>query len=145
MKKLLLLSIILTSCLFVRAQDIHFTFDNAEMTNDGVNDFYEVDVLIQTLNGTGSFKLGSGQLYFNYNTVSFGENVAANNKIEITHPNAGGYIAGQYVDAAAADIYGGFTINDNTTSRVSWAFSQVFSSSTFANDNVDDTPRLLCH
>lgn len=128
------------------AQDIHFTFANAETTNDGTNDFFEVDVMMQTINTTGTFKLGSGQLYFNYNIAAFGSNVFANSKVEFSYPDGEGYICAQGVDAAAgAKIYGSFTVNDNTTSRVSWAFSQIFSASTFAADNVIETPTKLCH
>ncbi|MDP5157745.1 MAG: T9SS type A sorting domain-containing protein [Flaviramulus sp.] len=141
----LLAAIILFVVTVSYSQDIHFTFANTQNTNDGMNDFFETDVMIQTINATGSFKLGSGQLYFTYNTLAFGENIFANSKIEVTQPNAGGYICGQYVDAAAASIYGTFTINDNTTARVSWAFSQAFSSSTFAADNVTPTATKLCH
>jgi len=126
------------------SQDIHFTFENAQNTNDGSNDYYEVDVMIQTINSTGTFKLGSGQLYFTYSTAAFGNNVFANTSFAVTYPNPD-YIAGQNVDAAAAPLYGPFTTNDNTNSRVSWAFSQAFSSSTIAADNVTATPMKLCH
>ena len=143
MNRLMLVTVLLVVTIS-NAQDIHFTFANAQNTNDGSNDFYEVDVMIQTINTTGSFKLGSGQLYFTYNTSAFGENVFANTAFTVTKTNPD-YIAGQYVDAAAADIYGPFTTNDNTTSRVSWAFSQAFSSSTFAAANVTPTPKKLCH
>ena len=142
-------TIMVAALLFVAAishsQDIHFTFENTQNTNDGTNDYFETDVMIQTINTTGSFKLGSGQLYFTYNTLAFGENVLANSRIETTQPNAEGYICGQYIDAAAANIYGTFVVNDNTTSRVSWAFSQAFSSSTFAADNVTPTATKLFH
>ena len=126
------------------SQDIHFTFANAQNTNDGVDDYYEVDVMIQTINSTGSFKLGSGQLYFNYNTAAFGTNVFANSGVTITQPNPD-YICGQYVDIAAAGIYYNFTLNDNTISKLSWAFSQFYSSATFADDNVGETPVKLIH
>ncbi|NCP51030.1 MAG: T9SS type A sorting domain-containing protein [Flavobacteriales bacterium] len=144
MNRLMLIAVLFAVSI-MSAQDIHFTFANTQNTNDGVNDFFETDVMIQTINSTGSFKLGSGQLYFTYNTAAFGENVLANSRIETTQPNAGGYICGQYVDAAAAGIYGTFVVNDNTTSRVSWAFSQAFSSSTFAADNVTPTATKLFH
>ena len=124
------------------AQNINFTFANAQKTNDGSNTYYEADVLISS---TTPFKLGSGQLYFNYNTAAFGTNVKNNNAFTATQPNADGYICGQYVDAAAASIYSTFTVNDNTASRVSWAFSQAFSTSTFANNNVTSTPTKLIH
>lgn len=143
MNRLMFITMLLVVSI-INAQDIHFTFANAQNTNDGSNDYYEVDVMIQTINATGSFKLGSGQLYFTYNTAAFGSNVFANTAFTVTKTNPD-YIAGQYVDAAAADIYGPFTSNDNTTSRVSWAFSQAFSSSTFAADNVTATPAKLCH
>ncbi|MCF6279429.1 MAG: T9SS type A sorting domain-containing protein [Flavobacteriaceae bacterium] len=133
------------------AQNIKFTFMNAVNTNDGSNDFYEADVLIET-NGVADFKVGSGQLYFNYNTAAFGTNVNAANRFEVTQPNGtigsgsgDGYICGQFVDAAAAPVYGNFVINDNTTSRVSWSFSEVFSSETFVANNVTIVPAKLIH
>lgn len=142
----LMLTITLSFGFFLsHAQDIHFTFENSQNTNDGTNDYFETDVMIQSINTSGSFKLGSGQLYFTYNTLAFGENVFANGKIETTQPNEDGYICGQYIDAAAASLYGTFVVNDNTTSRVSWAFSQAFSSSTIAIDNVTATPTKLFH
>lgn len=142
--KKLITALVLLVGLSTYSQDIHFTFANAMKTNAGVDNYYEVDVMIQTINATGSFKLGSGQLYFDYNTAAFGTNVKANASFTVTQPNPA-YICGQYVDAAAANIYGPFTTNDNTTSRVSWAFSQAFSSSTFAAVNVTATPTKLCH
>jgi hypothetical protein len=134
-----------TICTQVTAQDIEFTFENSQNTNDGTYDYYEVDVMIKTINSTADFKLGSGQLYFTYNTAAFGENVKANNTIETSQANPD-YICGQDLDAAAAAaIYGTFTVNDNTTNRVSWAFSQTFSSSTFAANNVTSAAKKLMH
>lgn len=144
MKKIATLFVLL--CAFsANAQDIEFTFENPENTNDGSFDYYEVDVMIATINASGSFKLGSGQLYFNYNTTAFGLSVFDNSNIEVTQDNAQGYIAGQFIDAAAAAIYSSFTTNDNTDSRVSWSFTQFFSSNTFAADNVTSVPTKLCH
>ena len=138
------IALTLTMFTQVMGQDIEFTFENAQNTNDGTNDYYEVDVMLKTINSTADFKLGSGQLYFTYNTAAFGENVKANNTIETSQANPD-YICGQNVDAAAAAIYGTFTVNDNTTNRVSWAFSQTFSSSTFAANNVTSTAKKLVH
>lgn len=126
-------------------QNIKFTFENAENTNDGSNDFYEADIMIQTIDGQADFKLGSGQIYFNYNSLAFGENVKANSMFTVTQNNASNYVCGQYIDAFAADVYSGFVINDNTTSRVSWAFSQTFSESTFTADNITAIPAKLIH
>lgn len=143
-KTLALVAIAFLAFAQTNAQDIEFTFENAQKTNDGTNDYYEVDVMIKTINNTESFKLGSGQLYFTYNTAAFGENVKANNVLETSQPNPD-YICGQFVDAAAAGIYGTFTVNDNTSNRVSWAFSQTFSSSTFADSNVTNVAKKLVH
>ena len=144
MKKIASLFVIL--CAFsINAQDIEFTFENPQNTNEGGFDYYEVDVMIATVNASGSFKLGSGQLYFNYNTAAFGLSVFDNSNIEVSQDNVQGYIAGQNIDAAAAAIYSSFTTNDNTDSRVSWSFSQFFSSNTFAADNVTSVPTKLCH
>jgi len=65
------------------SQDVSFAFANAQNTNDGSNDFYEVDVMISSTSG---FKLGSGLLYFNYNTAAFGTNVNANGGLTVTQP-----------------------------------------------------------
>lgn len=153
--KQLLLAVLLLVGTLGYSQNIKFTFENAMNTNDGTNDFYEADVMIGTIDGQADFKLGSGQIYFNYNEAAFGPNVQANGNFTVTQPNGdldlplsngGGYICGQGVDAtAAAAIYGGFVVNDNTTFRVSWAFTQVFGSSTFALNNVLATPRRLIH
>ncbi len=128
--------------LFAQAQTIRLTFANAENTNDGTDDYYEADIYIETADGLADFKVGSGQIYFNYNTLAFGENVKANGNFEVIATNPD-YLVGQYIDAAPANIYGTQVINDNITSRVSWAFLQSFSSSTFAVNNVTSTPVKL--
>ena len=48
MNRLMLVTVLLVVTIS-NAQDIHFTFANAQNTNDGSNDFYEVDVMIQTI------------------------------------------------------------------------------------------------
>ena len=107
-KKIIALTIIL-GVGTIYGQDITYTFANAQNTNDGSNDFYEVDVLIKS---SADFKLGSGQLYFNYNIAAFGPNVSANGKLEYTQPT--GYILGEVYGFPA---YKGFIQNDNTSSR----------------------------
>ena len=139
------LCMMLMTSLSYAQEDIRFSFENPQITNDGVDDFYEIDVMIQTHNTTtGTFKLGSGQLYFNYNTAAFGDNVVSNNRLEVSYPS-GEYIAGQNIDVVAFPIYSNFVKNDNTASRFSWAFSQTYGESTFAADNVTPTPAKLCH
>jgi len=129
----------------VQGQDIHFTFANGQNTSDGVNEYFEIDVMVQTINDTGDLKLGSGQLYFNYNRDAFGEDVAESGGLEVSYANEGGYLCGQMLDGGAMDVYGAFIKNDNTLSRVSWNFSQIFSESTFDASNVTSEPRKLVH
>ncbi|WP_299440126.1 immunoglobulin-like domain-containing protein [uncultured Aquimarina sp.] len=136
-KNLTLALALVSGLISVQAQDITFTFANAQNTNDGMDDFYEVDVLIES---TVDFKLGSGQLYLNYNTAAFGTNVSAGGNLEYTQPN--GYILGEVYGFPA---YTSFIQNDNTTSRVSLSFQQGVSSGTITAENVTGTPKLLFH
>lgn len=126
-----------------KAQDIEFTLANAEITNDGMDDYFEVDVYISS---SSDFKLGSGQIYFNYNTLAFGENISLNNNLEYSHGNIGAgspYILDQdYL--GAFPIYSNFVQGDNTDSRMAVSFQQAIGESAFAN-NITNTPTPLLH
>ena len=124
------------------SQNIQISIANAQNTNDGANDYYEADITIQTIDGQADFKLGSGQLYFNYNTAAFGDDVDANNRFEVTADYGSGYFLGEM--AGFTNFYDITTINDNTTSRVSWAFSQGVSSGAMT-EIVGSTPKLMVH
>ena len=143
MKKKLPLILLLFISTMMLGQDLNFTFVNAHNTNDGGNDYYEADIYIAS---TVDFKLGKGQLYFNYNTAAFGKSIDANNGIDLTTPDGEGYICRQGVDvASAAKIYSDFIITDNTDMIVSVTLNQTFSSSTFAANNVTSTPTKFFH
>jgi hypothetical protein len=126
---------------FAAHSQIYFTFANAQNTNDGSFDYYEVDVMIHTA-GTG-FELGSGELFFLYNTAAFGNNINANGAFEVTHTYPG-YICGEYFEVTGGYIYNytGFTTNDDTDFRVSWKFSPL---QIAFPSNVTGTPAKLCH
>ena len=129
-------------------ENIQFSFANAQNTNDGTNDFFEVDVMVKTTGN--SFKLGSGQLFFNYNSLAFGEYISAFNNIEITFPFSEGYIAGQPIDSDPnTAMYSDFRVFDNTQDSVdswfSWTFNQNSSGSNIAANNVTSTASKLCH
>lgn len=119
----------------VYAQDLTFTFANVANTNDGTDDFYEADIFIQS---SEDFKVGSGQIYFTYNPVAFGENIKASGNFEFLQP-AGSITAQENV----LPIYGPFIDNDNTTFRVSTAFLQALSSGSIVGNNVTSTPAHL--
>ena len=139
MKKLLLLSslFILTST-FLNAQNLALTFDDAKITNDGTNDYYEVDVMIMRTS-TSNFKLGTGQFYVDYNPAAFGTSIGdATVDFEYT---AGSILA----ETNVLSIYGDPIINSNTNGTVSIAWQQALSAGSIAADNVTDTPAVLGH
>ena len=118
-------------------------------TTDGIDDFYEADIMIESMEG---FQLGSGALYFNYNTDAFGENIASDSIIEITYPQYD-YVLGERL-WSFLEIYSDFNTSDNTTSRVrfSWegylSAEAIYQNHSFKNpagNNVIPTPRELLH
>lgn len=123
----------------LNAQNIEFTFANAQTTNDGSDDFYEVDVMIATVDGQADFKLGKGQVYINYNAAAFGSNINTGGGLEITHDT--GYILNQ---SNVLDYYSTFTANDNSSSRFSFAYQQGINSGSMV-DNVTNIPAKLFH
>lgn len=117
------------------AQDVIFNLANPQITGGGSS--YEVDVLISS---SATFKLGSGQLYFNYNTSAFGTNVVLNNRVTITQPS--GSILATNV---GFPFYNSFLATDNSTSRFSFAWQQALSSSCLVSNNITGTDQLLFH
>lgn len=133
-KKIQLLVLILITPLCF-GQNITFTFENARNTNDGTDDFYEADIYIAS---DVDFKLGSGQIYFTYNTAAFGSNIHTNGNFEYMQP--AGSILGEVYGFPA---YKDFIVNDNTTSRVSTSFQQGVSSGTITANNVTSSSKHL--
>lgn len=135
MKTKLLIPLLLLCTLLVSAQDIHFTIDNARITNDGIDNFYEADIYMES---SIDFKLGSGQVYFTYNEAAFGPNISDNGNFDYLQP-VGSILAETYGFPAYKD----FIQNDNTTFRVSTAFQQGVSSGTITENNVTGIPKHL--
>lgn len=141
MKKLLFNTLLsLCSIYSIHAQDVSFTFANAQNTNGGNS--YEVDVMISSVSG---FKLGSGQLYFNYNTAAFGTNVVANSKVTITRPVSS--VLGTLVGTPPFqfDFYNNFVENDNNTSRFSFSWQHAFSEACLSGNNITNSAVVLFH
>lgn len=138
--KLIFIAVLLLFISFniVQAQDITYAFANVQNTNDGVHDYYEVDVL---LSSTTDFKLGTGQIYLNYNTAAFGTNVFANNNITFSNDFSSGYLLGEF--QGFTNYYSTIS-NDNTTSRVSFAWIQEVSEGALSTD-ITSTTALLFH
>ncbi|WP_422105426.1 BspA family leucine-rich repeat surface protein [Winogradskyella sp.] len=122
--------------------DVTVAFANAQITDDGMDNYYEADIVIS---GTTDFYIGSGQVYLEYNTAAFGENVATNNSIEYSQPD--GTILG-YSFGAFSPAYRDFVQNDNTTSRVSLSFQQnigLAGLETAPELAITSTPKVLFH
>lgn len=142
MKYITYLSIFLAQllCTSLFAQDVSFFLTNARVTNDGVDNFYEVDVMAKSEAG---FKLGSGQLYLNYNAAAFGPNIHSNGALAVSFPE--GSILTTTV-FSSFNFYEYFVINDNTKSRFSFSWQQAgFSSGCLEEDNIRPAPALLFH
>ena len=121
------------------AMNISFEFANATIVNDGSDDWFEIDVIVST--NTGSYKLGSGQIYLNYNPVAFGNSVFGNGSFEVV---TAGYLLGQLVGSPPFQlgVYGSFVSNDNESTRVSFSWQQALSSGCFS-DNIGTSSSAL--
>ncbi|CAM1359030.1 T9SS type A sorting domain-containing protein [Tenacibaculum xiamenense] len=133
MKKLLYIFIALFSTQLF-SQNISFSFVNARNTSDGTNDFYEADIYIAS---DSDVIIGSGQIYLNYNTEAFGENVHTSGNFEMLQPS--GSILATNFFGGTVNAYNSFVVNDNSTSRVSTSFQQLASSGTIGMPVVNST------
>ena len=129
-------------CQIGYTQNIKISLVNAQNSNDGGIDYYEADIMIQTIDGQADFKLGSGQLYFNYNTDAFGTTAHGNNGFEVTADHGSDYLLGQ--TEGFISFYNISTKNDNLDSRVSWAFTQRVSSGAMTT-MISSAPKLMVH
>ncbi len=139
MRTKITLLILMIVSLSLNAQNIEFTFANSQTTNDGSNDFYEVDVMIAAVDGQADFKLGKGQVYVNYNTAAFGTFINDGGGLVITYDT--GYILSQ---SNILDYYSTFLATDNSLSRFSFSYLQGLNSGSMMN-NVTNTPSKLFH
>lgn len=136
----LIFSLIFIAQFCIHAQDLTFTFANAQNTNDGSDNFYEVDVMAAS---TAGFELGSSQVYINFNTGAFGTNVHANGALTITRPE-GSVLAKKVL--GSFDFYESFTQNDNTDSRFSFSWQQAgFSSACLGGNNITNSAGIVFH
>ncbi len=125
------------------SQNIKISLINPENTNDGTFDYYEADLMIQTIDGQADFKLGSGQVYLNYNTAAFGINVATSGNFEFTADYANGYMLGEKY-LSVLDIFNISQITNNEDYRVSCFFEQTLSSGAI-NELINSSPKMMAH
>ncbi len=135
-------SLILSCSLW--ASDVKFSFQNATITTDAGVQYYEADVLISSQTTTGAFYMSSGQIYLNYNEAAFGQNISANNNMEIEYPSSDYLLNLKDNVAGVLKVYSDPVINDNTTSRLSVAWQQDRAGNCISIE-ITDTPVALFH
>ena len=142
--RLIIMALLLIAVVNMNAQNenLVLTFDNAEITTDGMLDFYEVDILATKMATSPDFKLGSGLIYIDYSEAAFGSGI---NDVQVDFEYPTGSILAQEADAFPAAVYGQQVINSNDMDTVALVWLQSYASSTFALDNVTGVTRVLGH
>ncbi|WP_179218239.1 T9SS type A sorting domain-containing protein [Dokdonia pacifica] len=146
MKQFTLCIIMILGCMTMNAQNIELSFDNAAITNDGANDFYEVDVMITS---DVAYTQGSGQFFLDYNTTAFGTLINGSGGITFERPDTsilGGQTTVEVVPGTVIPLgahYNSFFINDATTSKVSFIWQQNGSAGMIEQNIPANTPVAL--
>jgi len=126
------------------AQTISYSFANAQITYDGANRFYEADIMLST---DTDFQLGLGQFYIDYNTDAFGTNIFGAN-LTFSHPAAPAAGDAEYIldqDAFDAISLYGTVLANNTSSKLSIAWTQSQNSTFYPTITAADSPHKLAH
>lgn len=131
---LILMLFIIWSSFLVKGQDVTYSLTNPRTTTEGADNFFLVDVL--TYSNLG-FKLGSGQLYFNYDTLAFGPNVFNSGALEIIIPDSSILDRTVGNPPFVFNYYGNFITNDNIYSRFSFSWQHDFSHACLDTVNID--------
>lgn len=114
------------------AQEITFSFANPTLTGGSPPTTFEFDVMIQGDAG-GTF-YGDLQVYINYNTLAFGEEVQANGNIVVT---AGSGLPGPFYSLTG--------VNDNSAGTVSIATDYLLDGNTGFAQELTTTPIQILH
>lgn len=117
------------------AQDAVFTATGQRVVVENQDTFVVVDVMAYS---NLNFKLGSGQLYLNYDTMAFGSNVVENENLIYTIPPAS--ILGKKIGVPPLqnNFYNAIVVNDNAFNRVSFSWQHNFSQACLDSLNVNE-------
>ncbi len=143
MKRILITFVICCIAIFTtqaQNENLGLTFANAEITSDGLLDFYEVDV-IAVRTSAADFRLGSSQFYLDYNTAAFGENIDGAT-VEFTYPD--GSIFDFQGFSGSLNVWSDANIVNNTNGTISIANQQVVSGGSYP-ENITLVPNVLGH
>lgn len=148
MKQITLWIAVLLAGMTINAQNIELSFDNAQVTNDGMDSFYEADIIITS---DVTFSLGSGQFFLDYNTDAFGTLINDTGSIDYERPDTT-ILGGQTTVEPAPGIiipigahYSSFVINDSSNSKVSFIWQQNGSGGMIGDNIPANTPLVLAH
>ena len=140
------LTMILAVCT-IQAQDITLSFQNPEVTTEGPDSFYEVDVMIAS---DVAFSMGSGQFFLDYSATAFGTQVANNNRITFERPDTSLLGREVIVDVGGTPVplgahYTSFINNDTEDTKVSFIWQQNASSGMYGDNVPAGMPVVLVH
>lgn len=116
-------------------QDAVFTATGQRVIVENQDTFVVVEVMAYS---NQNFKLGSGQLYLNYDTMAFGSNVVENENFIYTIPVNS--ILGKKIGTPPLqyNFYGDVVVNDNSLNRVSFSWQHDFSHTCLDSLNVNE-------
>ncbi|MBK9255355.1 MAG: hypothetical protein IPM42_07705 [Saprospiraceae bacterium] len=126
--------LVITFFLKTYSQDATFMLTGHRIVHEAGTDYYYVDAMSYSNQG---FKLGSGQLYFTYDTTAFGPNIIANNKMEILLPSASILSKKIGNPPFQFNYYNNLITNDNTFNRVSFSWQHNFSNTCLDSMNMN--------
>ncbi|MBK8700507.1 MAG: hypothetical protein IPN29_13640 [Saprospiraceae bacterium] len=117
------------------AQDAVFTATGQRVVVENQDTFVVVDVMAYS---NQRFKLGSGQLYLNYDTTTFGSNVVENQNFNYTIPTTS--ILGKKIGVPPFqfNFYNNIIVNDNIFNRVSISWQHNFSHTCLDSLNINE-------
>jgi len=118
MKKYLIL-IALWGVVTLNSTSITFNFDNIQITGE-TEKILEFDIMAKA--GEVGTRIGSNQIYLQYNTQAFGENIFLNNNVEITK---GSLLIGELV--AGVPLYNELNFADNAVNTIGIQAEYIFS------------------
>ncbi|MGH1364173.1 MAG: FlgD immunoglobulin-like domain containing protein [Calditrichia bacterium] len=121
-----------TSTIF--AQGLTFTFANGQLTGTGP---YKYRVFVFINADTPGTKLGDTQVYINYNSLAFGDSIAARGKLSSGRTTLLGGNSG------GTELYSIQNIVDHGTNRVCITAAYDFESNTSLANEVPETPTGL--
>lgn len=141
-RTLLIFALACAGSFSMNSQTIAYAFANAQNTNDGMDDYYEADIVLTT---NTDFKLGAGQFYLDYNTAAFGTSIHGGN-LTFTHPVGAvtNYVLDEQIFGGALNGYSIVNAN-STTSKLSISWSTAIAGQVSTNITSAGSPNLICH